>query len=83
VYVKAAVSLINTTSGNVISFGDSYLINSSKFTFTKYDDKQYLGWFDSEGNPITEIIAPRGVYSAQAYLRPVNTTFTFEGVISI
>lgn len=83
VYVKPSVSLLNTTTNELVSFADSYIINSSKFSFAKKSNVQYLGWFDSDGNAITTIVAARGVYSTRAFLRPTNTSLTYGGVISI
>lgn len=83
VYVKPTVSLLNSTTGSLISFADSYIINSSKISFTNQPNVQYLAWYDVNGDPITTIVAARGVYSAQAFLRPSNSSLTFGGVLSI
>ncbi|KAL4434719.1 hypothetical protein ABPG74_017139 [Tetrahymena malaccensis] len=83
VFVKPSVSLVDTLTGATIYFGDSYLMNSNIINFQQINNTQYLGWFDSYGNQIYQVNAVNGVIQTQIFLRPLNTSLSFQGQISI
>ncbi|EAS07548.2 transmembrane protein, putative (macronuclear) [Tetrahymena thermophila SB210] len=83
VFVKPSVSLVDTLTGSTIYYGDSYLMNSNAINFQQINQTQYLGWFDSNGNQIYQVDAVNGVLQTQIFLRPLNTSLSFQGQISI